>query len=206
MTGSPAAPRCSRRAPGRILPALLTFANRHFRRPVRIVGEPIWAGRSPAEIVEAIRHEALLNLAFAGTAVEVLCPSETNALAADVVSAARRTHPTIMSHGRYTVSPSYADPAVVTTTCDQVRLSEPATARTPARDLCDVALRARPRRRVRRPRWGIGRPRSGSRLSGRRSRYRGVRPRQPPSPPSGYGVITASSTDSTSTLPDRAHA
>ena len=47
----------------------------------RGIGEPIWAGRSPAELVECQRHETLLNLAFAGVpAFWLLCPYDCEAL------------------------------------------------------------------------------------------------------------------------------
>ena len=52
--------------PARIIPAWREFADRNGRRPLRGIGEPIWAGRTPAELIECQRHEALLNLAFAG--------------------------------------------------------------------------------------------------------------------------------------------
>ena len=43
--------------------------------PVRGIGEPIWASRSAAELVECQRHESLLNVAFAETAgFALLCP------------------------------------------------------------------------------------------------------------------------------------
>src|SRR5262245_27570415 len=56
------------RNPGRILSVLTDFADRSNGHRAWVVGEPIWASRSPAEIREATRHEALLNLAFAGRA------------------------------------------------------------------------------------------------------------------------------------------
>jgi hypothetical protein len=53
------------RNPGRIIPAMLDFAATHAGRRIRYVSQPFWAGRSAAEASEAIRHEALVNLAFA---------------------------------------------------------------------------------------------------------------------------------------------
>ncbi len=48
--------------PARIIPAWRDFltANGDGYRPVRGLGEPIWAGRSPAEVVECQHHESLL--------------------------------------------------------------------------------------------------------------------------------------------------
>ncbi|WP_330328757.1 sensor histidine kinase [Streptomyces sp. NBC_00536] len=115
------------RNPGRILGALQEFADRHPGRSPRIVGEPVWPGRTPAEVREATRHEALINTAFAGRPARILCPYDTAALPARVVADARRTHPTLIEHGRDTASPAYTDARVVCADCD-VPLPEPAAA------------------------------------------------------------------------------
>src|SRR5215470_16042987 len=49
--------------PARIIPKRRAFTDKHPGQRVRYVGEPIWPGRSAAEICEATRHEALVNLA-----------------------------------------------------------------------------------------------------------------------------------------------
>ncbi|KOU82432.1 MULTISPECIES: sensor histidine kinase [Streptomyces] len=95
------------RNPGRILAALQDFADRNPGRPARIVGEPIWPGRSAAEVLEATRHEALINTAFAGRPATVLCPYDVVGLAPAVVRDARRTHPTLLERGRDLPSPGY---------------------------------------------------------------------------------------------------
>lgn len=114
--------------PGRILSALQGFADQHEGRPARIVGEPIWPTRSHAEILEATRHEALINTAFSGREATILCPYDVAALPEAVVSDARRTHPTLIEDGRQLPSPAYVDPAVVCADCDEP-LPEPADAR-----------------------------------------------------------------------------
>lgn len=84
------------RNPARIIPAWREFvaARRTSARPVRGIGEPIWPGRSPSEVVECHHHEALLNLAFADTPeFWLLCPYDTAGLAPAVVREARATHP-----------------------------------------------------------------------------------------------------------------
>ncbi len=86
------------RNPARIIPAWREFVGdrRASARPVRGIGEPIWPGRSPAEVVECHHHESLLNLAFADTpAFWLLCPYDTVALDPAVVREARATHPLI---------------------------------------------------------------------------------------------------------------
>ncbi|MFJ7280333.1 anti-sigma factor RsbA family regulatory protein [Kitasatospora sp. NPDC098663] len=115
------------RNPGRILAALQGFADRHPGQAARIVGEPIWAGRSHAEILEATRHEALINTAFAGRSATILCPYDVTALPESVVADARRTHPAIWDGGEDLTSTLYADPALVCADCDQP-LPEPAGA------------------------------------------------------------------------------
>src|SRR3954471_13440445 len=57
------------RNPARIIPAWRKFLDEHATggRPVGGIGEPIWAARTPAELVECQRHEALLNVAFANS-------------------------------------------------------------------------------------------------------------------------------------------
>ncbi len=84
------------RNPGRIISAWHDFAAEHGAdgEPLYGIGEPIWAGRSEAELAECHRHEALLNLAFADRAdFRLLCPYDTGALPPGVVAQARRTHP-----------------------------------------------------------------------------------------------------------------
>jgi anti-sigma regulatory factor (Ser/Thr protein kinase) len=83
--------------PARIIPAWDDFATRASRggaRRLRGVGEPIWAGRSPAELAECHWHEALINRAFANVrGFWLVCPYDIEALSASVVDDARRTHP-----------------------------------------------------------------------------------------------------------------
>src|SRR5689334_17622797 len=50
------------RNPGRIIPGVLrAFADAHPDTRVRIIGEPIWADRSPLEYPACVQHEALIN-------------------------------------------------------------------------------------------------------------------------------------------------
>jgi anti-sigma regulatory factor (Ser/Thr protein kinase) len=81
------------RNPARIIPALLVFADRHAGQRVRLIEEPAWPGRSAAESCEAIRSDALINLALARTRASVLCPFDEARLPAPVIVGARLTHP-----------------------------------------------------------------------------------------------------------------
>ncbi|MFD1832325.1 anti-sigma factor RsbA family regulatory protein [Streptomyces desertarenae] len=107
------------RNPGRILSALREFADRRPDRAARIVGEPVWPGRSRAEVLEATRHEALINTAFAGRRATVLCPYDTGGLPPEVIADARRTHPVVDEDGRRAVSGDYRDPREVCADCDR---------------------------------------------------------------------------------------
>jgi anti-sigma regulatory factor (Ser/Thr protein kinase) len=82
--------------PALIIPAWRDFVARNLLegRPMRGIGEPIYASRRPAELVECQRHEELLNVAFdGGEPWRLLCPYDTSALTPAVVSEARRSHP-----------------------------------------------------------------------------------------------------------------
>ncbi|MEU3829367.1 sensor histidine kinase [Streptomyces sp. NPDC029080] len=105
------------RNPGRILSLLQDFADRHADRDPCIVSEPVWRGRTAAEVREAVRHEALVNLAFAGRHATVLCPYDT-ALPEPIPAQARRTHPVLGGPGERSDSPYYADPLAVCRDCD----------------------------------------------------------------------------------------
>jgi anti-sigma regulatory factor (Ser/Thr protein kinase) len=80
------------RNPARIIPEVRSFADKHPGQRVRFVGEPVWPGRSPAEICEAARHEALLSLAFKPAEATILCPYDASGLPDCVLADARRTH------------------------------------------------------------------------------------------------------------------
>ncbi|SES16558.1 Anti-sigma regulatory factor (Ser/Thr protein kinase) [Lentzea xinjiangensis] len=102
------------RNPGRIIPAVLRrFADRHPGKHVRIIGEPIWAGRTDVEYPACAQHEALINLAFAGRDVTIACPYDTAALDEHVVVDALATHPLVWETGGRYGSDRYAPGAVV---------------------------------------------------------------------------------------------
>lgn len=81
--------------PARIIPAWEDFVLGHAAPDRRLwgIGEPIWAARTPAELAECQRHEALLNLVFSDPAFSLLCPYDTASLSQDVIEEARRNHP-----------------------------------------------------------------------------------------------------------------
>ena len=109
--------------PARIIPAWREFVD-GYGGPggwLRGIGEPIWAERSAAELVESQRHESLLNLAFGeGCAMRLLCPYDTDVLDPLVIAEAHRSHPVIVEggaerdsdryHGMDVVAAPFADP------------------------------------------------------------------------------------------------
>jgi anti-sigma regulatory factor (Ser/Thr protein kinase) len=99
------------RNPGRVLGLLLTpFVRHHADRPVRIVSEATWPGRTDHEYPACAEHEALVNLALADTLAHILCPFDLAGLPPPVLADAERTHPTVIWRDQRRASPSYADP------------------------------------------------------------------------------------------------
>lgn len=88
------------RNPGRIIAGVLRrFADTYPDQHVRIVGEPVWPGRTSAEYPACVQHEALINAAFAGRDATILCPYDTEELDATVIADAHVTHPVIWADG-----------------------------------------------------------------------------------------------------------
>jgi anti-sigma regulatory factor (Ser/Thr protein kinase) len=117
------------RNPGWIIPGVLrAFADRHRRGRVRIIGEPIWRGRSATEYPACAQHEALINLAFADRAATILCPYDTVELDPGVLTDALATHPVIVDHEGERASDAY-DPESVVNTYNRP-LAEPEAAAT----------------------------------------------------------------------------
>jgi len=105
------------RNPAWIIPRVLAFTGRHRRRRVRYVGEPVWPSRTRAELREATRHEALINLAFATADADILCPYDIAGLDPAVVADAMRTHPLLLSGGEHELRPGDAAPFVIPSSC-----------------------------------------------------------------------------------------
>ena len=102
------------RNPGRIIAEVLRAAvDAHPDRHVRVIGEPIWPGRSDLEYPACVQHEALINLAFAGRSATILCPYDVAGLDPTVIADAVATHPTLIQSGTSWPSPGYAPEQVV---------------------------------------------------------------------------------------------
>jgi len=100
------------RNPGRIISTWASFLDEHTQAgcKVRAIGEPVWQGRSAAELTECQRHEMLLNLAFADSpAWSLLCPYDTANLAPETIAEARRSHPYLVEGGEARASDPYRE-------------------------------------------------------------------------------------------------
>ncbi|MBO2448830.1 sensor histidine kinase [Actinomadura barringtoniae] len=113
-------------SPGATLGAYYRRVQQH-RGPgrLRLVGEPIWTGRSPLQVREWKRYEAVANLTFASCPAWILCPYDTGALPDDIVAAASCTHPDVVVGGVSHRSAAYQDPAEFARSCDRTPLAPP---------------------------------------------------------------------------------
>jgi transcriptional regulator with XRE-family HTH domain len=76
---------------------------------IRIVGEPVWAGRSEAEIAAWTRYESMLNLSLASAPATIVCPYDARALPEEVVADARTTHPEMTRGSHASANTAYQD-------------------------------------------------------------------------------------------------
>jgi anti-sigma regulatory factor (Ser/Thr protein kinase) len=117
------------RNPARIIPAWQRWVERHQSagRGFRGIGEPIWATRSPHELIECQIHEQLLNTAFdAGPGWWLLCPYDTESLPAPVIARAHATHPgVVFDQGRHSPSDHYPHRDMTFAAMFGLPLSEP---------------------------------------------------------------------------------
>lgn len=83
--------------PGRIIPGVLReFADQYPDRRVRIIGEPVWPSRTAAEYPACAQHEALINPAFAGRDVTIMCPYDVAALSGRAIADSLAAHPVVV--------------------------------------------------------------------------------------------------------------
>ena len=127
------------RNPARILGELLgRFVQKHPDQPVRIIGEPIWPSRSDVEYPACVQHEALINRAFTGRGITVVCPYDVAQLDPGVIADVHYTHPVLWQDGLLEQdSPRYA-PEAAWARYNQPLASDPSAVRYTARSLADL--------------------------------------------------------------------
>jgi anti-sigma regulatory factor (Ser/Thr protein kinase) len=116
------------RNPARIIPEVLAFTQDHPGQGVCCIGEPIWPGRTTAEIEEALRHEALVNLAFRDSPVTFLCPYDRARLPRWVVAGSASTHPSTVTDQGEAASAGYLSPPGLPSRCERALPLPPAQA------------------------------------------------------------------------------
>jgi anti-sigma regulatory factor (Ser/Thr protein kinase) len=116
------------RNPARIIPALTAFTRDHAGTRVSCVGESAWPGRTGPELTEAIKQEALANLAFRDMPVTALCPFDRTGLPPGVPALAGQVHPLLTEHGTLCPSPAYLGADGIPQPCLQPLPGPPADA------------------------------------------------------------------------------
>ena len=77
---------------------------------IRIIGDPVWAGRSEAESIEWLRYESMLNLSFASSPATIMCTYDARSVPDEVLAGARHTHPEVAEAGDVSAGPAYREP------------------------------------------------------------------------------------------------
>jgi anti-sigma regulatory factor (Ser/Thr protein kinase) len=102
------------RHPGRIVPSVLrAFADAYPSGRVRIIGEHTWAGRAAREYPACAQHEALINIAFAGRPVTVMCPYDADKLGPQTLADAEASHPLLIDASGERASATYGSERLV---------------------------------------------------------------------------------------------
>lgn len=102
------------------------FVAQQFERGatwIRVIGEPVWTGRTQAEMVEWTRYESIVNLSFALAPVTIMCPYDVRAISPQVLADARHTHPEVVEWGAVASSGAYREPEEFLVKLGQIGLS-----------------------------------------------------------------------------------
>ncbi|MGH3897703.1 MAG: anti-sigma factor RsbA family regulatory protein, partial [Pseudonocardiaceae bacterium] len=126
------------RNPGRLIPSVLcAFADAHPTGRVRIIGEHRWSGGAGMEYPACAQHEALINTAFAGRGVTILCPYDVDRLGPQTLTDAQACHPLLIDASGQRVSTAYAPQRLL---ADRNQLTPPAAAASLSFDVTNQAL------------------------------------------------------------------
>jgi anti-sigma regulatory factor (Ser/Thr protein kinase) len=97
------------RNPSCLLSVIEEWVASHDGR-ARVVSEVVWPGRTHAEAIEALRHEALINHALAESGATVMTPFDARHLDEEILAGVEMTHPTVVEGGRRRAGAAYTDP------------------------------------------------------------------------------------------------
>ncbi|MEV3927252.1 sensor histidine kinase [Actinomadura coerulea] len=99
-----------RRPPQRVA-AFTGYRHRHpGAARVRILAEPVWAGRSARQVEAWECMDSALNAVLAGTGIHMVCPYDARTLEPEIVGNALRTHPHMVDGTDVAASPGYTEP------------------------------------------------------------------------------------------------
>ena len=101
------------RSPAGALNDYRRFVQERFERGahwIRVIGEPVWVGRSEAEVTEWTRYESMINLSLASSPATIMCPYDARSAPDRVLACARQTHPEVAEAGAASTSPAYREP------------------------------------------------------------------------------------------------
>ena len=74
---------------------------------IRVIGEPVFEGRTADEIAAWTRYESLLNIKMASAPATLVCGYNTRSLPESVVSDAYKTHPQVIEEGEPEPGPDF---------------------------------------------------------------------------------------------------
>lgn len=77
---------------------------------MRVAGEPVWAGLDSVQVAEWTCVESACNLAFAESALTMLCPYDISILDPAIIAATRETHPNLRHGDSVNPSADFIDP------------------------------------------------------------------------------------------------
>jgi hypothetical protein len=101
------------KAPAPALASYRTFIEQKLKSGsdwIRIIGEPLWSGRSTSEVALWTRYESLLNLELGAAPATIVCPYDTSALDPGLLEQAHATHQHTRVHGEVSPSAKYVEP------------------------------------------------------------------------------------------------
>jgi anti-sigma regulatory factor (Ser/Thr protein kinase) len=111
--------------PTRAVAGYSSYLLDHLDARIRVIAEPGGKRRTPAEVAEWTRYEALVNQAFAGVDASVLCTYDQRNTPPGMIDGAVRTHPELVADAGPSPNQAYLDPDTVYAQVDGAPLPPP---------------------------------------------------------------------------------